>query len=44
MPPDLNQGSGEREWSLQDYIDLFLRRKLIILSIFAAVFALPMVY
>jgi len=44
MPPEMNQGNGDREWSLQDYIDLFLRRKLIIFSIFAAVFAATLWY
>ncbi|HPR89537.1 MAG TPA: Wzz/FepE/Etk N-terminal domain-containing protein, partial [bacterium] len=45
MPPDIpNDSAIEREWTLQDYINLFLRRKFSILVTALLIFAAAAVY
>lgn len=43
MPPDTNAQHG-KEWNLEDYLDLVLRRKVIILAVFFVVFVIALAY
>ncbi|MBN1482049.1 polysaccharide biosynthesis tyrosine autokinase [candidate division KSB1 bacterium] len=43
MPPNTNAQHG-KEWNLEDYLDLVLRRKVIILVVFIVVFVIVLAY